>query len=75
MFPEIQSGTDKNENVIKLAKISDNAFRFWNGGYGDDFGGVQKMTDTARFVLGIIGIIGGILCAIADLLLDIKDPK
>ena len=26
------------------------------------------MTDTARFVLGIIGIIGGILCAIADLL-------
>ena len=45
------------------------------GGYGDDFEGVQKMTDTARFVLGIIGISGGILCAIADLLLDIKDPK
>ena len=35
------------------------------GGYGDDFGGVHKMTDTARFVLGIIGISGGILCAIA----------
>ena len=32
------------------------------------------MTDTARFVLGIIGIIGGVLCAIADLLLDIKGP-
>ncbi|WP_408072448.1 hypothetical protein [Butyrivibrio sp. JL13D10] len=32
------------------------------------------MTDTARFVLGIIGISGGILCAIADLLLDIKGP-
>nr|WP_297708549.1 DUF6796 family protein [uncultured Butyrivibrio sp.] len=44
------------------------------GGYGDDFEGVQKMTDTARFVLGIIGISGGILCAIADLLLDIKGP-
>lgn len=44
------------------------------GGYGDDFGRVQKMTDTARFVLGIIGISGGILCAIADLLLDIKGP-
>ena len=27
------------------------------GGYGGNFGGVQKMTDTARFVLGIIGII------------------
>ena len=44
------------------------------GGYGDDFGEVHKMTDTARFVLGIIGISGGILCAIADLLLDIKGP-
>ena len=32
------------------------------------------MTDTAIFVLGIIGIIGGVLCAIADLLLDIKGP-
>ncbi len=32
------------------------------------------MTDTARFVLGIIGIVGGVLCAIADLLLDIKGP-
>ena len=32
------------------------------------------MTDTARFVLGIIGIIGGVLCAIADLLFDIKGP-
>jgi hypothetical protein len=41
---------------------------------GNGFGGVQKMTDTARFVLGIIGIIGGVLCAIADLLLDIKGP-
>ncbi len=32
------------------------------------------MTETARFVLGIIGIVGGILCAIADLFLDIKGP-
>ena len=42
------------------------------GGYGDDFGGVQKTTDTARFVLGIIGIIGGILCAIAVMTFIIK---
>ena len=41
---------------------------------GNGSEGVQKMTDTARFVLGIIGISGGILCAIADLLLDIKGP-
>ena len=32
------------------------------------------MNDTARFVLGIIGIAGGVLCATADLLLDIKGP-
>ncbi|MCR5342437.1 MAG: hypothetical protein K6E70_03590 [Butyrivibrio sp.] len=32
------------------------------------------MPDTARFVLGIIGIVGGILCATADLFLDIKGP-
>jgi hypothetical protein len=41
---------------------------------GNGSEGVQKMMDTARFVLGIIGISGGILCAIADLLLDIKGP-
>lgn len=32
------------------------------------------MTDTARLVLAIIGIVGGILCATADLFLDIKGP-
>ena len=32
------------------------------------------MNDTARFVLEIIGIAGGVLCATADLLLDIKGP-
>lgn len=32
------------------------------------------MTATARLVLGIIGIVGGVMCAIADLLLDIKGP-
>ena len=26
-------------------------------------------------ILGIIGIIGGLLCAVADLLLDIKGPQ
>ncbi len=30
------------------------------------------MTDTARLVLAIIGIVGGVLCATADLFLDIK---
>ncbi len=32
------------------------------------------MTDTARLVLAIIGIVGGILCATADLFLDLKGP-
>ena len=32
------------------------------------------MAETARFVLGIIGITGGVLCAVADLLLDLKGP-
>jgi hypothetical protein len=30
------------------------------------------LTDTARLVLAIIGIVGGVLCATADLFLDIK---
>ena len=32
------------------------------------------MTENARLVLAIIGIIGGVLCATADLLLDLKGP-
>ena len=32
------------------------------------------MTDTARLVLAIIGIVGGVLCATADLFLDLKGP-
>ncbi|WP_026523922.1 DUF6796 family protein [Butyrivibrio sp. MB2005] len=32
------------------------------------------MTDTARLVLAIIGIFGGVLCATADLFLDLKGP-
>ena len=33
------------------------------------------MMENARFVLGIIGIVGGCLCAVADLLLDLKGPN
>jgi hypothetical protein len=32
------------------------------------------LTDTARLVLAIIGIVGGVLCATADLFLDLKGP-